>query len=116
LDWPANTVQYWHRDGKPTRPRGSTGRTPWSITTSSSTPGPRRASAEHRLPPRCCRDGTPDGTGLWQQVSQSAYLEADFPYAAAFTGRQFSNDEVYRAGYGQEFINHGTSNIQGIYH
>jgi hypothetical protein len=34
----------------------------------------------------------------------------------AFTGRQFANDEVYRAGYAQEFLRHGDSSIQGVYH
>jgi hypothetical protein len=27
----------------------------------------------------------------------------------AFTGRQFAIDEVYRAGYAQEFLRHGDS-------
>ena len=62
------------------------------------------------------RMGTTTGTGLWQRVSQSAYLEADFPYASPFTGRQFANDEVYRAGYAQELLRHGESAIQGIHH
>ena len=60
--------------------------------------------------------GTPDGAGLWQRVSQLAYLEADFPYSQPFTGRQFVNDEVYRSGYAQEFLRQDKSSIQGIYH
>jgi hypothetical protein len=62
------------------------------------------------------RMGTTNGAGLWQRVSQSAYLEADAPNIPAFTGRQFVNDEVYRAGYAQEFLRHGNSSIHGVYH
>ena len=39
-----------------------------------------------------------DGDGLWQRVSQAAYLESDTPNGAPFTGRQWTNDEVWRAG------------------
>ena len=62
------------------------------------------------------RMGTPDGNGLWQRINQAAYLEADTPYSAPFTGRQFTNDEVFRAGYAQEHLQHGNSSIEGIYH
>lgn len=62
------------------------------------------------------RMGITGGIGLWQRVTQSAYLEADFPHAWPFTGRQFTNDEVYRAGYAQEFLRHDRNSIQGIYH
>jgi hypothetical protein len=120
LDWPANTVQYWHRDGKPDK--------------TSRIPLVQNSLVHHEFVQYyldhiehllntdftgaaiAARMGTPDGPGLWQRVSQSAYLEADVPNSSPFTGRQFSNDEVYQAGYGQEFLNHGNSNIQGIYH
>ena len=55
------------------------------------------------------RMGTTTGTGLWQRVSQSACLEADFPYASPFMGGNSPNDEVYRAGYAQELLRHGES-------
>jgi CotH kinase protein len=64
----------------------------------------------------CARMGTPDGAGLWQRVAPSAYLEADFPSSPAFTGRQFTNDEVYRAGFAQQEIRHANEFTLGIYH
>jgi hypothetical protein len=120
LDWPSNTVQYWHRDGKPDK--------------TSRIPLVQNALVHHdfvqyyldHIEHLLSTDfsgaaiaawmGTPGGAGLWQRVNQSAYLEADLPDSSAFTGRQFSNDEVYQAGYAQEFLKHGNSNIQGIYH
>ena len=41
--------------------------------------------------------GDPQGS-LWPRIAQAAYLEADTPWGAPFTGRQFTNDEVYRSG------------------
>ena len=120
LDWPSNTVKYWHRDGKPDR--------------RSHIPLVQNLLANHDFAQYyldhleylldaaftpaavAARMGTPDGNGLWQRVDQAAYLEADTPYAAAFTGRQFTNDEVYRGGFAQEYLRHGNSSIEGIYH
>jgi CotH kinase protein len=120
LDWPANTVRHWHRDGNPD--------------TTSRIPLVQNVLVHHdfvqyyldHLEHLLSTEFTPDaiaarmaatgGTGLWQRISQSAYLEADFPHALPFTGRQFTNDEVYRAGYAQEFLRHDRSSIQGIYH
>jgi hypothetical protein len=46
----------------------------------------------------------------------SAYFEADFPQSGPFTGRQFTNDEVYRAGYEQQELRHADEFVLGIYH
>jgi hypothetical protein len=54
------------------------------------------------------------GDGLWQRVSQAAYLESDTPHGHPFTGRQFSNDEVYRSGFAQEHLHRGEASIHGI--
>jgi len=62
------------------------------------------------------RMGTPDGPGLWQRVIPSAYLEADFPNSPPFTGRQFTNDEVYRGGYVQQELRHANAFVLGIHH
>ncbi|WP_433727467.1 CotH kinase family protein [Actinoplanes sp. CA-051413] len=62
------------------------------------------------------RTGTAEAPGLWQRVSPSAYLEADFPNSPPFTGRPFTNDEVYRAGYEQQNLRHGNESILGIRH
>ncbi|MFI5890233.1 CotH kinase family protein [Actinoplanes sp. NPDC051513] len=54
--------------------------------------------------------------GLWPRVVPSAYLEADFPHSAPFTGRQFSNDEVYRAGHEQQELRHDKQFVLGVRH
>ena len=45
--------------------------------------------------------------GLWQRVSQAAYLESGAPSRAPFTGRQWTNDEVWRSGCRQQELRHG---------
>jgi hypothetical protein len=52
--------------------------------------------------------------GLWERVRHATYLEANSPYERPFTGRQFTNDEVYRAGCKQEQLRHGSATIDGI--
>jgi hypothetical protein len=37
-----------------------------------------------------------DGGGLWDRVARPAYLESDTPHGWPFTGRQWSNHEVWR--------------------
>jgi CotH kinase protein len=54
--------------------------------------------------------------GLWERVCHAAYLESDTPYGRPFTGRQFSNDEVYLAGNKQNELRHGNAKIEGIFH
>jgi hypothetical protein len=53
-------------------------------------------------------------TGLWARVRQAAYLESDTPYGAPFTGRQFTNDEVYWAASKQKEVQHDKARIVGI--
>ena len=55
-------------------------------------------------------------TALWPRVTPSAYYEANFPASAPFTGRQFTNDEVYRAGHEQFELRHANEFVLGIYH
>ena len=57
-----------------------------------------------------------DGSPLWPRVATSAYLEAGFPYSAPVTGRQFTNDEVYRAAHEQQELRRGNEFALGIYH
>ena len=54
--------------------------------------------------------------GLWDRVSQAAYLESDTPGGQPFTGRQFSNDEVYRSGREQQELRLGDTKVEGIIH
>jgi hypothetical protein len=60
--------------------------------------------------------GIDDGDGLWGRVCQAAYLESDTPYGRPFTGRQFTNDEVYLTGYQQHELRRGEAKIEGIFH
>ena len=56
------------------------------------------------------------GDGLWGRVCQAAYLESDTPYGQPFTGRQFTNDEVYQSGCKQNELRHGQEKAEGIIH
>jgi hypothetical protein len=56
------------------------------------------------------------GDGLWGRVRQAAYLESPSPYAQPFTGRQFTNDEVYLSGCQQNELHHGQEKADGIIH
>jgi CotH kinase protein len=56
------------------------------------------------------------GGGLWGRVRQGAYLEAETPHGRPFTGRQFTNDEVYRTGCRQHELRRGRRKVDGIVH
>ena len=56
------------------------------------------------------------GDGLWGRVCQAAYLESATPYGQPFTGRQFTNDEVYLSGCQQNELRHGQEKADGIVH
>ncbi|HEX3202165.1 MAG TPA: CotH kinase family protein, partial [Actinomycetes bacterium] len=56
------------------------------------------------------------GGGLWDRVSQPAYLESDTPHGSPFTGRQFTNHEVYRSNALQQELRRGEETAQGIVH
>ena len=58
--------------------------------------------------------GKEGGGGLWDRVRHAAYLEADTPYSEPFTGRQFTNHEVYLTGYVQNEIRKGQEKAEGI--
>lgn len=62
------------------------------------------------------RIGAEGAGGLWDRVRQAAYLESATPYGQPFTGRQFSNDEVYSAGCRQYELRHGNEKAEGIVH
>jgi hypothetical protein len=52
--------------------------------------------------------------GLWDRVRHAAYLESDTPYGRPFTGRQFTNDEIYWTGCQQRGLRHGRKKMEGI--
>jgi CotH kinase protein len=56
------------------------------------------------------------GGGLWDRVSRPAYLESDTPHGSPFTGRQFTNHEVYRSNALQQELRRGEETAQGIVH
>jgi len=60
--------------------------------------------------------GEPTGQGLWDRVARSAFLEADTPTGRPSTGRQFVNDEVYRAGCRQQELRRRDTFVPGIHH
>jgi len=60
--------------------------------------------------------GADSDEGLWARVRQAAYLESGTPYGQPFTGRQFSNDEVYLSGCKQNELRHGNEKVDGIVH
>jgi hypothetical protein len=119
LDWPSNTVAYWRGNGG-----GGTSRLPL-LQNLLRHPEFRRYyldHIEHLLdtvfsPPAVDAVlGTSGDRGLWDRAARSAYLESDTPYGAPFTGRQFTNDEVFRNGVAQDELRHGQEFALGIHH
>ncbi len=55
-------------------------------------------------------------SGLRARVQESAYLEADAPTGAPHTGRQFTNDEIFRHGFDQNEAFKNGAKIEGILH
>jgi CotH kinase protein len=62
------------------------------------------------------RIGTDSPDGLWPRIRQAAYLESDTPWERPFTGRQFSNDEIYWSGCRQHGMRRGRKKVEGIVH
>ena len=54
--------------------------------------------------------------GLWQRVRQAAYLESETRHGRPFTGRRYSNDEVYQSGCRQRELRYGKKTMEGIVH
>jgi len=116
LDWPGNTSGYW---------RGhATSRIPL-VQNLLRQPDFRQYYLDHleyllntQFHPAAFAGLIAPGSddGLWGRVRQAAYLEAGTPYGPPFTGRQFTNDEVYQAGCQQNELRHGQQKIEGILH
>jgi hypothetical protein len=60
--------------------------------------------------------GARSGDGLWSRVRKAAFLESDSPHGRPFTGRRYSNDEVYQHGCRQHELRHGKKTVEGIAH
>ena len=54
--------------------------------------------------------------GLWHRVRHAAYLESDTPHGRPFTGRRYSNGEVYQSGCRQRELRYGKKTMEGIVH
>jgi hypothetical protein len=114
LDWPSNTTRYWNNRGRSSIPLVQ------NLLNNHDYRQYYLDSVEHLLDTEFSPDAvaariSPDSeTGLWARVRQAAYLESDTPHGAPFTGRQFTNDEVYLAGCKQNEIRHDKAKIDGI--
>jgi hypothetical protein len=60
--------------------------------------------------------GDEGGGGLWDRTRQAAYLESDTPHGSPFTGRQFTNHQVYNSGLKQYELIGGNYKVEGIVH
>lgn len=60
--------------------------------------------------------GQEGGDGLWERIRHAAYLESDSSTGPSHTGRQWTNDEVYRHGFGQHESWRGDAKLEGIEH
>jgi hypothetical protein len=116
IDWPSNTVPYW-KNRKHTRIplvqnllsnrdylRYYLDHMEYMLDTAFS---PKRIAAQI---------GQELDGGLWDRVRQAAYLESDTPDGRPFTGRKFSNHEVYWNGFRQHELRHGKAKMEGILH
>jgi hypothetical protein len=114
LDWPSNTTRYSNSHKRSSIPLVQ------NLFSNHDYRQYYLDSVEHLLdtefnPDAVAAHISPDlETGLWARVRQAAYLESDTPHGAPFTGRQFTNDEVYCAGCKQKEIQHDKAKIEGI--
>ena len=118
LDWAGNTANYCKKVGYPAR----TSPTPL-VQNLLRNPDFRRYYLDHlehlldtdfNPEAMAAAVGSDGGDGLWGRVRQPAYLESHTPYEPPFTGRQFTNDEVYRSALGQQRLRHRDATIEGI--
>lgn len=116
LDWPRNTRHYWREHANSRIPL---------VQNLLRNPDYRRYYLDY-LEFLLDREFNPDafrqqiaadsGDGLWDRVCHAAYLESATPYGQPFTGRQFTNDEVYLSGCKQNELRHGREKAEGIIH
>jgi hypothetical protein len=114
VDWAANTTRYWHAHDKRSKiPLVQ------NLLRNRDFLVYYLDHLEHLLdttftPDAITSEIGPDGGGLWDRVCHAAYLESDTPYGQPFTGRQYTNDEVYLAACKQNEIRHGDTHVEGI--
>lgn len=57
-----------------------------------------------------------EARGFRSRVQTAAYLESDSPNGAPHTGRQYTNDEVFRHGFNHDELHKGSLNLEGVLH
>jgi CotH kinase protein len=120
LDWPSNTGRYCAKGGHP----DARSRIPLVQNLLRNTAFRRyylhaiEGLLEREFTPReiDARMRGSTGAPLWPRVAQAAYLESNTPDGSPFTGRQFSNHEVYLAAEMQYELQHGEGHVEGIVH
>lgn len=120
VDWPSNTTNFWRKEGS----RTETSRIPLvqNLLRNRDFLQYYLDHLEHLLDAAFTPDaisaeiGSDGDGGLWDRVCHAAYLESGTSYGQPFTGRQFTNDEVYLAGCKQNELRHGDCKIEGIFH
>ncbi len=116
LDWPANTRTYWKNRATTRLPlvqnllRNHDYRQYYLDYLE------RMLDTEFTPRAIAAQIGAESEGGLWDRVRQAAYLESDTPCGRPFTGRQFSNNEVYWTGCRQRELRHGRKKMEGIVH
>jgi CotH protein len=116
LDWASNTGDYWRRNG-----HGRRSHLPLVVNLLQNTAFRRYYldHLEHLLDTEfnpAAIDARIGATNLWSRVVPGAYLESDTPDGVPFTGRQFTNDEVYRSGFEQLELRHRDAFVLGVHH
>jgi len=115
LDWPANTEAYWRFNS------GQSKRTRLPLLQNLLRNNDFRSYYLDQVTQLLDTAFNPvaidaDLARLWPRISTSAYLESDTPDGGPFTGRQYTNDEVYRNAFLQWEIHRGQTFAHGIRH
>jgi hypothetical protein len=116
IDWPSSTDRYWNGH--------SLSRIPL-VTNLLSNHAYRQYYIDHieylldtEFNPQsiAAEIGHESDGGLWKRVCQSAYQESETPHGRPFTGRRYSNHEVYWNAKRQCEIQDGPRKIEGVVH
>jgi hypothetical protein len=116
LDWPGNTRRYWKNRGTSHIPLVQ------NLLRNHDYRQYYLDYMEHMLDTEfnpasiAAQIGAESEGGLWGRVRQAAYLESDTAHGRPFTGRKFSNDEIYWSGCRQRELRHGRKKMEGIVH
>jgi CotH kinase protein len=116
LDWPSNTRRYWKNRHTSHIPLVENLLSNHDYRQYYLNYLERMLDTEFNPKAIAAQIGEPWSGGLWDRIRQAAYLESDTPHGRPFTGRQFTNDEVYWSGCRQRELQHGRKKMEGIVH